>query len=80
MIVGVNKIVIQVEDQDRALEFWTERVGFEVVKDVTIGDERWIEVRPPGRDTIFVLSPRESAPPRFAKASRTSHTSSKRTT
>ena len=63
MIVGVNKIVIQVDDQDRALRFWTERVGFEVVKDATMGDERWVEVRPPGHETMFVLSPREYPAP-----------------
>ena len=30
MIKGVQKLVVEVEDQDRALRFWTNAVGFEV--------------------------------------------------
>ena len=29
MIEGVSKVVIEVADQDEALEFWTEKVGRE---------------------------------------------------
>ena len=47
---------IPVSDQDRALEFYTEKLGFEVVTDQPFGDgQRWIELQPPGSDTLIVL-------------------------
>ncbi|HEX2233171.1 MAG TPA: VOC family protein [Thermoleophilaceae bacterium] len=64
MIDAVAKAVVSVDDQERALRFWTERVGFELVRDETYGDERWIEVRPPGGGPVLVLSPRPSGQPR----------------
>ncbi len=63
MIEGVNKVVIEVEDQDRALRFWTEKLGFSLVEDTTYGDERWLEVRTPDNGLILVLSPRQGDPP-----------------
>jgi predicted enzyme related to lactoylglutathione lyase len=64
VISGVNKVVVPVDDQARALEFWTERVGFELERDESYGDERWIEVSPPSGGPLLVLSPREPANPR----------------
>lgn len=59
MIHGVRKVVVPVDDQDRAKEFWTDRVGFEVVQDTQYGGaNRWLEVTPPDRGVILVLSPR----------------------
>lgn len=58
MITRVAKVYLDVDDQAAALEFWTEKVGFEVVLDQTYGDERWIEVRPPEQDLVLVLSKR----------------------
>ena len=58
MIAGVSKVVIEVDDQARALGFWTERLGFELHQDTTYGEERWVEVRTPDRGLILVLSPR----------------------
>jgi predicted enzyme related to lactoylglutathione lyase len=63
VITGVKKVVVPVEDQERAKEFWT-RVGFQVTQDETYGDERWIEVSPPDGGTILVLSPRPVHQPR----------------
>lgn len=63
MISGVSQVVLPVRDQDAALEFWTERIGFELVRDETFGDERWIEVRPPERSLLIVLSPRAQDDP-----------------
>ena len=60
MIHGVQKVVVPVDDQERAKEFWTDRVGFEVVEDTQYGGgNRWLEVTPPDRGVILVLSPRE---------------------
>ena len=47
MITNVSKVVVPVEDQQAALEFWTTTMGFRVIRDDTYGDERWIEVTPP---------------------------------
>jgi lactoylglutathione lyase len=63
VIEGVSKVVIEVEDQDRALGFWTEKLGFELVQDIPYGDERWIEVRTPDNALILVLSPRQDNRP-----------------
>lgn len=43
-------------DQDRALAFYTEKLGFRVVTDQPFSDEqRWIELGIPGADTRVVL-------------------------
>jgi predicted enzyme related to lactoylglutathione lyase len=55
MISGVSKVVIEVEDQDRAKAFWTETMGFELVQDAPYGEERWLEVRSPDRAIDLVL-------------------------
>ena len=39
-------------------------MGFEVVADAMLGDERWIEVRPPGSATVIVLAKRPVGQPR----------------
>ena len=44
---------VWVHDQEEALEFWTEKVGFEVRDDITmpeLGDFRWLTVGAPGQD------------------------------
>jgi uncharacterized glyoxalase superfamily protein PhnB len=46
-----------VQDQEEALAFWTEKVGFEVRADVTMeemGDFRWLTVGPPGQEDIAI--------------------------
>jgi lactoylglutathione lyase len=58
MITGVRKVVVPVGDQAQAKSFWVEKVGFELVRDETFGDERWIEVTPPDRSVLIVLSRR----------------------
>jgi lactoylglutathione lyase len=63
VIKGVSKVVIEVDDQARALEFWTERLGFELYRDIAYGDERWVEVRTPNEGLILVLSPRRAERP-----------------
>lgn len=57
MITGVRKIIIPVENEERAREFWTTRLGFEVTLDERHGEgRRWIEVTPPDRSLVLVLS------------------------
>jgi lactoylglutathione lyase len=63
VIDGVSKVVIEVDDQARALKFWTETMGFELNEDTTYGEERWVEVRTPADGPILVLSPRREDGP-----------------
>ena len=70
MISGVSKVVVPVDDQERARDFWTTKLGFEVVRDESYGDERWVEVRPPDGSPVVVLSP--LGPPQRATRSPTS--------
>jgi lactoylglutathione lyase len=63
VVEGVSKVMIEVEDQDRARTFWTELMGFELVRDASDGEERWLEVRTPDRSMILVLSQRLGDPP-----------------
>jgi predicted enzyme related to lactoylglutathione lyase len=64
MISGISKVVVPVDDQERAKEFWTTRLGFELRRDESYGDERWIEVGPPGGGPLLVLSPRAADEPK----------------
>ena len=56
-ITGVATVALPVSDQDRALEFYVGRLGFETRRDVPFGDGRWIEVAPPGAATTLALVP-----------------------
>jgi lactoylglutathione lyase len=63
VLEGVSKVVIEVDDQARALKFWTEALGFELHQDTPYDEERWVEVRAPDKGPILVLSPRQQEPP-----------------
>ncbi|MBV8710058.1 MAG: VOC family protein [Acidobacteriaceae bacterium] len=56
MIKRIKFLGIPVRDQDRALRFYTEKLGFRVLTDQQFGeDQRWIELSIPGADTGIVL-------------------------
>jgi catechol 2,3-dioxygenase-like lactoylglutathione lyase family enzyme len=63
-IKQVGTIIVPVSDQDRALEFYTETLGFETRSDTPFGrGERWVEVAPAGAETtIALIPPREGEP------------------
>ncbi len=57
MVKRVKFVGIAVSDQDRALEFWTQKVGCQVATDQPMGDgQRWIELRIPGAQTGLALA------------------------
>ena len=57
-ITQVGTVMVPVSDQDRALAFYTEKLGFEKRTDVPYGDgDRWVEVAPSGADTTIALVP-----------------------
>jgi catechol 2,3-dioxygenase-like lactoylglutathione lyase family enzyme len=61
-ITDVRTVAVPVTDQDRALAFYTGKLGFEKRMDVLMGDGRWIEVAPPGAAATIALVPsREGA-------------------
>jgi predicted enzyme related to lactoylglutathione lyase len=55
MITHVKFVSIPVKDQDRALKFYTEKLGFKVMTDQPMGDQRWIELGIAGGQTSIVL-------------------------
>jgi predicted enzyme related to lactoylglutathione lyase len=62
VISGVDKVVLDVESQDRAKEFWVSTMGFALVQDTTYGDERWLEVRCPDGGVVLVLGQTAAGP------------------
>ena len=47
----VGRVMVPVSDQDNAIAFYTEKLGFEVRADIPFGDgDRWVEVGPAGGD------------------------------
>ena len=56
MIKGIKFASIPVTDQDRALDFYTKRLGFRVLTDAPFdGNQRWIELSIPRAETKVVL-------------------------
>src|SRR4051812_7454241 len=56
MISHVKFVSIPTADQQRALKFWTECVGFRVLTDQPFNDrQRWIELRVGSSETRIVL-------------------------
>ncbi len=56
MIKGIKFVGVPVRDQDRALEFYTKKLGLTIGTDQPFNEkQRWIELRIPGADTGIVL-------------------------
>jgi lactoylglutathione lyase len=57
-ITELRTVGVPVTDQDRALAFYRDKLGFEKRLDAPYGDgKRWIEVAPPGSATTIALVP-----------------------
>lgn len=57
-IKEVGTVIVPVSDQDRAIEFYTDTLGFELRGDTPYGDgDRWVEVAPAGAATTIALVP-----------------------
>jgi catechol 2,3-dioxygenase-like lactoylglutathione lyase family enzyme len=51
-------ITLLVNDYDAAIEFYTQKLGFEVAEDAAVGDDRWVTLSLPGqRDVALALHP-----------------------
>jgi catechol 2,3-dioxygenase-like lactoylglutathione lyase family enzyme len=55
MIRGIKFACVPTRDQDRALKFYTEKLGFRVMTDQPFGAQRWIELGIPGAESQVVL-------------------------
>ena len=63
-ITQVGTVIVPVSDQDRAIAFYTDKLGFELRADIPFGNgDRWVEVAPVGAaTTIAIVPPREGEP------------------
>ena len=55
MIDSLATVCVFVNDQDKAKEFYTEVLGFELRQDSPMGPSRWIAVAPKGAHTEVIL-------------------------
>src|SRR5438477_4126600 len=56
MIKQIKFVSIPVADQNRALDFYTEKLGFTIITDQPFDEkQRWIELRVPKAETRVVL-------------------------
>ena len=63
MIVHVKFVSIPTTNQDRALAFYTEKLGFKLVTDQPFNEkQRWIELRIGNAETRFVLFATDDGP------------------
>jgi lactoylglutathione lyase len=59
MITNIATVAIYVENQQKAKEFWVEKVGFTVTAEHPMGPNAfWLEVAPEGAPTRLVLYPK----------------------
>ncbi|MBV9919562.1 MAG: VOC family protein [Pseudonocardia sp.] len=59
-VSNIGVVMFTVADQDAALAFYTEKLGFEVRGDSRFGENgehRWLEVAPPGSNARLALNP-----------------------
>ena len=65
MLNQLANVQVWVNDQEEALAFYTDKLGFEVREDVTVpelGNFRWLSVGVPGQDVAIVLMAVPGAP------------------
>lgn len=57
MLTRIGTITVQVSGQDKALDFYTNKLGFEKRSDMPMGPkQRWLEVAPKGAQTRILQS------------------------
>ena len=57
----IGTAMFSVSDQDAAIAFYTQKLGWELRSEVSFGEGadagRWVEVAPPGSATVLALNP-----------------------
>lgn len=59
-VTNLGVAMFTVADQDAAIAFYTEKLGYELRADVSFGEngeQRWVEVAPPGSAARLALNP-----------------------
>jgi catechol 2,3-dioxygenase-like lactoylglutathione lyase family enzyme len=57
-LAQVGRVCVTVADTDRAIDFYVDKLGFEKVVDVPMGEGmRWVEVAVAGTPTTIALAP-----------------------
>jgi predicted enzyme related to lactoylglutathione lyase len=67
-MIKITNAQLWVHDQDEALAFYTEKMGWALRADVTLpemGDFRWLTVGPPGQEDFSVVLMAIPGPPVF---------------
>ena len=67
-MIKLTNAQLWVHDQDEALAFYTDKIGWEVRSDVTVpemGNFRWLAVGPPAQPDIAVVLMAIPGPPMF---------------
>lgn len=54
-ITHISILTVPVKVQEAAKAFYTEKLGFSVLRDDPFGDQRWIQVAPEGAQTSITL-------------------------
>ena len=68
MLKQLTTVQVWVHDQDEALAFYTEKLGFELRSDATLpelGDFRWLTVSPPNQPDVAIVLMAVPGPPVF---------------
>ena len=59
MIIKIATAAVYVDDQQKAVEFWTKQVGFKVHREKPMGPQAgWIEVGPSDAESCGVIYPK----------------------
>jgi lactoylglutathione lyase len=59
MITRIATAAVYVEDQEKAVDFWTNHVGFEVRVEKEMGPmAKWIELAPTAAESCIVIYPK----------------------
>jgi catechol 2,3-dioxygenase-like lactoylglutathione lyase family enzyme len=57
-VAQLGRVIVPVSDQDAAIAFYTEKLGFTVTMDIPYGEgDRWVELSPPGGGSGIAVSP-----------------------
>jgi len=64
----IAHITIVVDEYDKALDFYTQKLDFELVEDTYIPeqDKRWVLIKPPGTDGCHILLAKASSESQLA--------------
>jgi lactoylglutathione lyase len=56
-ISQLGRVIVPVSDQDAAIAFYTDKLGFSVSADIPFGEgDRWVEVTPPAGGAAVALT------------------------